>query len=535
MAAGLGIQASAYPGKSWFSPLELPEWPSLSLELLPPRLQHILQLTPRSLIDAKGRLVLHDTQHRPLGYAPLIPTQWNRENSHPWDRLSSNVRWGLVLHWFGNVESDSFRVQNYLYGFDDLREVQDYTTRTSAHFLVGGGRAVIEDSPQYDPIGILQMQAADLDGTPYVASHLQAPDYQLHHDKGQYFVRALYTLGFEDPTVHSILQDIFDGRHMDSNMRTIGIEITGQDFEHGATQPSDQKVANVLSVVWAVMQRYGIRASDIFGHHEYSLSKADPGKKFTSLMRLLVGAKALVEQDVAMKELVFGQHLSADRQPWQAIQAYFRFVHDFLVLVDRPLAVYEWEFDTGYWFVHDLTDSVSLAARSAAGFRRPFLDALPSPVTAFTIPQHHEGVDLMHDGRLPDSSVEVRLTGLGECLYTGESLGYHPGQLAIFRHRMPDGVRVLSVYGHLDRLANLQAGRLYPPGELIGTSRLTRSKDHLLHFAVGYGATWESDLRSNPNIPLNVGSSWILQRYLQPVEYLSRHLEPSERRGWTRE
>ena len=533
LTAGLALQASSWPGKAWFSTLHATQWPSISPQVLPERLRRILQLVPRAQIDTQGRLELYDAQGHPQGLVPLVPTQWNLENSHAWDRLYSDVKWGLVLHWFGNDEREGYGVQNFMYGFDELRPIMNYITRTSAHFLVGGAPPLTADSPSLDPLGIVQTQAADRDGTPFVASHLQQINYQEHREKKQYFVRALYQLGYQDASITSLLQDIFDGRRMDPNMRTIAIEISGRDFEHGETQPSERKLANVLAVVWAVMQRYGIRAMDILGHHEITINKPDPGKKFMALMRLLLGVKALVETDTRMKELVFGQHLSSGRQPWQAIQAYFKFVRDFQVLVDRPLAVYDWERNSGYWFVYDLTTGSAARALAVTGFRKPFQDAQPCPTSTFTIPQHHEGVDLVRDGPLALDSVEVRLAGVGECLFTGESHGYHPGKLAIFRHRQPDGAQVLTVYGNLERLAVLQPGKIYPAGEVLGASLPTLQKDHLLHFAVGYGATWESDLQSNPNVPLNVGLTWILQRYLHPVEYLSQHLEPPERRGWT--
>jgi hypothetical protein len=214
------------------------------------------------------------------------------------------------------------------------------------------------------------------------------------------------------------------------------------------------------------------------------------------------------------------------------VEAYFQFVHDFLVLVSRPDAVYEWETTTSYWLVHDLASGQQPGQKVASSFRRPFQNALPNPNSTFTVPHHHEGVDMFRGVPKDLSTVAVQLTALGECLYLGESHGFHPGHVAIFRHRQPDGAQVLSVYGHLDRLAELHTGNVYQPGELIGTVLPTRLKEAMLHFAIGYGATWELELRSNPNIPLNAGATWIQQRYVHPLEYLEQRLEPQERRGW---
>lgn len=526
------MQASVLPGRSSLLSLEALSYPSLSIEQLPTRLKHILQRCPSCIIDPAGRMILQDRAHQPLGYVPLYPTQWNQEHSHAGDRLYDDLSWGIVLHWFGNQEKDDYGIDNFLYGFNGLRQVDDYLTRTSAHFLVGGGPAAHEESARLEPIGILQTQVADDDGTPFVASHLQHLNYQEHVEKKQYFVRALYQLGYQDPTIHSLLQDFFDGKRLDPNMHTLAIEISGQDFEDDENQLDEQKLANVLSVVWACMQRYSIRASDILGHNEITTNKPDPGKKFMALIRLLVGVKALVEPDPKMQELVFGQHLSADRQPWQAVRAYFAFLRDYLVLVGRPMAVYQWEISSGYWFVIDQLDRDAPRWPLAKNFIRPFEDAQPNPSSTFTVPQHHEGTDLVRSAAFSAASTLVRLTASGECLFVGESYGFHPGRQAIFRHRQPSGAYILSVYGNLNRTAQLQAGKTYLMGEAIGSSRSTPAKDSLLHFAIGYGATWESDLRSNPNIPLNTGPTWIMQRYLHPIQFLDQHLEPEELAGW---
>ena len=502
------------------------------MDQLPARLQRILQLTPDCRIDAKGNLVLLDAQGKPAGAVPLVRTQWNQERTRACDRLHDDVSWGIVLHWFGDHPEREPGLDSYMWGFNGLREVEGNPTRTSAHFLVGASPAVCGEEAKPEPIGILQMQAADSDGTPFVASHLFWLNYQQHMNKEQYFVQALYQLGNEDPTFHTLLRELFDGRRMDPNLRTIAIETCGYDFEHALHQPEDQKVANVLAVVWAVMQRYGIRSSHILGHQEISINKSDPGKKFMALIRLLVGIKALIEPDQNMKELVFGQYLSEERQPSEAVEAYFKFVRDYLALVGRPDEVYEWETATSYWIVRDLAGNRLPGQGIATYFRRPFAGAQTNPASTFTIPDCHEGADLLRIGKLNPSTLEVRLTAYGECLFVGESHGFHPGKLAIFRHTQTNGVQVLSVYGYLDRLAEFQRGKFYQPGEIVGSSMQTWSKDHMLHFAIAYGGTWESNLRTNPNIPLNVGAMWIKQRYLDPVAYLEQHLEPQELQGW---
>jgi hypothetical protein len=299
-------------------------------------------------------------------------------------------------------------------------------------------------------------------------------------------------------------------------MRTIAIEICGYDFEHVENQPEEQKVANVLSVVWAVMQRYGIRASNILGHQEIAINNADPGKKFMALMRLLVGVKALVEPDQRMKELVFGQYLSSERQPWQAVEAYFQFVRDYLVMISRPDTVYEWETYTGYWLMHDLVRAI----------RRGKEPQLPQTVRCpATRPVRSPSLTIMKvDFSAGDQlSTVSALAALGNAC-SGKA-GYHPGKLAIFHtaSRMALGSIVYGTWN----VAELQAGRTFCPASRLLT--LPAGERHAA-FRHRYGATWESNCTMSEH-PLNVGAEWIKQRYLNPVEYLNQHLDPHERQG----
>ena len=187
IAAGAALQASSWPGKRWFTELELPEWPSLTREQLPNRIQNIRQLCRKSTIDARGNLRLLVTENHPSGYVPLVPTQWNQEHSHPWDQLYTDVTWGIVLHWFGDHAEHNYGLENYLWGFNGLREVEGYLTRTSAHFLVGAGKTSTRRDHASEDFGIVQTQLPDLDGTPFQAAHLLPLEYEAYHEQRQYF------------------------------------------------------------------------------------------------------------------------------------------------------------------------------------------------------------------------------------------------------------------------------------------------------------------------------------------------------------
>jgi hypothetical protein len=218
------------------------EWPNLPFDTLPQSTQEILALVPTTMIGVDGILYLSKSRESSPGRIPLARTQWNRENNSRTHRLTSSVPWGIVLHWYGDKENFDKTITGYLRGFDSLRQIDDYITRTSAHFLIGDQIPTIELRGSEDQIGIIQTQKPDLDGTPFVASHISGLDYEAHKAKRQYFVRALYQLGYEEPGVRSILQDWFDGgRVIDPNMRTIAIELAGYDFENPTHYPSQQR------------------------------------------------------------------------------------------------------------------------------------------------------------------------------------------------------------------------------------------------------------------------------------------------------
>ena len=526
--AAMTLPYMRLPGGEDF-PTNIVKWPKISLDQLPPRVINILSRVPATRIDARGFLNLLNRQNLSSGRVPLTPTLWNIENSQIADRLYSHVPWGIVLHWYGDRENFDGTIKSYLRGFDSLRQIDNYVTRTSAHFLVGAGKPGV-DQGQGQEIFVLQTQAPASDGTPFVASHLQPLNYQNHKEKKQYFVRALYQMGYDGIGVHSLLQDLYDDPKLDPNMRTIAIEIAGYDFENPEHYPQDQKIANVVSVVWAIMKRYGIQASNLMGHNEIQLGKADPGKKFMALIRYLIGVKALVEDDPVMNRLVFGQFMEETGGVAQAICRYFEAVHKYLVYVGSRRRVYEWEAESKYWFVHDFLSSGDRVGHMASEFCWPFGGGILTPGYRFLQPENHEGVDLYsglaNRDQNPPVGKTIQLIAAGKCVFLGRGGGQCGGKIAIFRHRQTDGSVIATVYDHLERFADIQVGQDYQSGQPIGlVENHSMHSDSYLHFSVAYGATWEMDLSKSPDKPLNAGEGWIRERYLSPLEYLHNQLE----------
>ena len=523
LALGL-LNRQVTSGRSAWSSAELPR---LELNDFSTRVVNILSKVPKTEVDKKGYLVLLAPEGQTSGCVPQAQTQWNKENSSPSDRLFRQLPWGIVLHWYGDKENFDRSIKGYLRGFDGLRKVDGYMTRTSAHFLVGAQMPGRELDQVKDEIGIVQMQVPDKDGIPFVASHLRAINFQAYKENKQYFLRALYQLSYTTPKIHSFLQDLYESPRVDPNMRTIAIEITGYDFENQS--PSDQQTANVLSVVWAVMKRYGISASNILGHNEIQLGKPDPGKKFTALILYLVGVKALLENDERMFQLVFGQFIDPDLDARQAVRRYLKFIRDYLLLVSNQRGVYEWEAASNYWFTYDLFSDDSSLAHVADQFYWPINGKGQVNGNTYLDPHNHEGVDVSPDKTDPFRSEfaesAINLVANGKCLFLGEVGGLCRGKIAIFRHRQTDGAEIISIYRHLTDHGEIKVGKQYPKGYPIGMiTGVEAHNDPFLHFAIAYGATWDADPKNSTNLPLNASESWIRYRFMHPYDYLCRKI-----------
>jgi hypothetical protein len=416
-------------------------------------------------------------------------------------------------------------VKGYLRGFNSVRRIADFETRTSAHFLIGDKTPATEINNEEDFFGIVQTQMPSPKGVPYLASHLN--NYAVRDFEGDhYFINALYKLGLAEAPIDPVLKDLFEGPKVDPNFRTIAIEITGSDFDNPDHCLPPQKIANVLSVVWALMKRYQVRAIDVLGHNEIQLSNSDPGKKFVGLIRYLLGVKALIEGDAMMRYQVFGSFLGENDIPAEAVTKYFSYVRDYLVLVGLPVDVFEWEAWSKYWFVVDqISDPANLNSVMQVG-KFPIQGDSTTPGSWFLDPDNHEGIDIYLAGEgnwMVKSTSGAYLVTNGICTFIGENRGFHHGKMAVFRHRQPDGAELLTIYGHLNAIGDIEVGKAYPAGHRLGSvGGLDDGTHAFLHFSTAYGATWDSYLSHSPNVPLSANAKWVQRHFLHPEEFLMK-------------
>lgn len=492
----------------------------MNMSSIPKYLRQILNMAPSTHVNEDGFLVLEGEQNGSNGPVALAQTQWNIDRDHFLDRLLTDQPWGIVLHWYGDGNEFDDSLTGYLRGFDSLRTVEDYITRTSAHFLIGDQKP----STTTDKIGIIQTQKPYADGIPTLASHIHELDTLAHSEGEQYFVRALYQLAFANPAIHSVLQDWFDGPRVDPNDVTIAIEIAGKEFHKIHEFPSKQKVASTISLIWALMERYQINASNILGHHEIDLRKPDPGKEFLGLIRILIGLKALLADDDRMKDLVFGQYIGEDNNYDGAIHAYFKVIRDYLVLVDTPKELYEWEKMSKYWFVFEAVTHENTVGEMANRFIPPIEIGENAQILRAFDPNVLEGVDIFCEG--DENKLEpkpVRLTAPGVCLYKNEVITGGQTRSAIFRHRLLTGSEIISIYSNLSSVGNLSVGTTYPLGYKLGAIDCRQvSFASFLRFAIAYAGTWDTEYKDRPYTPENVSSEWIEKHFLDPLAFIEQ-------------
>ena len=239
---------------------------------LPEEIEDIFVAFPHVSIDQYGYMMVDDPVTGETSQVYLSPTVWNQDNDRLHNRLYTHLPWAIVLHWFGERDDFPQAIDAYMRGFDTLRQVSDYETRTSAHFLIGDAVPVGgEEGEKFPGLGILQTQYPDVDGVPFVASHIGPMDYYAHQEGLQYFVKTAYQLNQQYGYPTSLLTEIFDGPVINPNQRSIAVEISGHRFDDLSRTLTTQKIANVLAVSQAIMKRYNIRAVDVLGHHEISL------------------------------------------------------------------------------------------------------------------------------------------------------------------------------------------------------------------------------------------------------------------------
>lgn len=275
---------------------------------LPHHIRAILALRTPLALNSSGYLTRSIQVRDQLMPArvPLAPTRWNLEHRRPYDRLRSDHPWGLVLHWDGAPTGNLRTVEQLVRGLNEsVHFVSGETMTNSAHFGVGAAPITVAGGSAATPLGVAQLQHPWYDGTPLIASHLnpRAGKPDSRRDTPHECLQVMAALGID-----SILRSMYEGVWIEPNTRTLAVEISGSRFDTDfpAGLPPTQTLANLLSLLSAIMHAYPLGPWHIVGHQEVQYDKPDPGKLFMGLVRYLLGVSALVEGDPLLRRRVFG-------------------------------------------------------------------------------------------------------------------------------------------------------------------------------------------------------------------------------------
>ena len=68
-----------------------------------------------------------------------------------------------------------------------------------------------------------------------------------------------------------------------------------------------------------------------------------------------------------------------------------------------------------------------------------------------------------------------------------------------------------------------KVGKTYSAGHRLGSVGGMQDGTHsFLHFATAYGATWDTHLHHNPNVPLSANAKWIQRHFIHPEDFLNQ-------------
>ena len=349
--AGTGICAIALSPIINCRAFDTVSWPKINICDLPLRYQNILSLTQQLEFSSLGM----------LKNAPVIQTNFNKKfieiaKHSPCWRFVTDQPIGIAWHWFG--DTSSFASTWYPNGTAKEYIENGLCGDRSVQFVVGDGKLQNNQNLLNDKLSIAQAEIPDENGNWVSSAHIINVDRKLYENGIQYFANAYYSLcrdyGFHDPSSTTILQRLYQpGFNNRPNIQLIGIEIQGHSFNTTNAFPSNQKIANALSISLALIKRHNISspAFNTYGHQELDFNKDDPGKNFIFEMKLLIGIYALISNDQELLHLVFNPFtINGTISKRRAVTNYFNFIKDYFKRTTEPTAAEYWlnyfQFDT---------------------------------------------------------------------------------------------------------------------------------------------------------------------------------------------
>ncbi len=243
----------------------------------------ILEKMPKMNFDDQGNLYFQEKESNLVKEVLVVETE--RHKQFPYEQLS-DVKF-FVIHYDGAPENrastgEKRTVFNTLNGLNG--------NLLSVNFCVDSyplSNEIIEGKG----LGVIQSQKPN--EIPYKGKHV----YIGYDTDGRPDLNSVYTSNlFSDLGVNTELVPFVEGGNKDFNSYSLSLEQVGMDFSKRFPDsfPPVQQLANVLGLVKAACERYGIKAWDVVGHHEIQ-EKADPGDEYMLTLRYLLGIEYIIE------------------------------------------------------------------------------------------------------------------------------------------------------------------------------------------------------------------------------------------------
>lgn len=269
----------------------------------------ILEKMPNMNFDDQGNLYFQEKGSNLVKEVLVVETE--RHKVHPYEQLN-DVKF-FVIHYDGAPENLAYTGEKRTV-FNTLNGLN--SNLLSVNFCVDSyplSNEIIEGKG----LGVIQSQKPN--EIPYKGKHV----YIGYDTDGRPDLNSVYTSNFFSKLeVDTELVPFVESGNKDFNSYSLSLEQVGMDFSKRFPDsfPPIQQLANVLGLVKAACERYGIKAWDVVGHHEIQ-EKADPGDEYMLTLRYLLGIEYIIE----------GENLPHDFLGTDTPQEYFSKLREYAI------------------------------------------------------------------------------------------------------------------------------------------------------------------------------------------------------------
>ena len=243
----------------------------------------ILEKMPVMNFDDQGNLYFQEKESDLVKEVLVIETE--RHKVFPYEQLN-DVKF-FVIHYDGAPENLAYTgekrtVLNTLNGLNG--------NLLSVNFCVDSyplSNEIVEGKG----LGVIQSQKPS--EIPYKGKHV----YIGYDTDGRPDLNSVYTSEFFSKLgINTELVPFVESGNKDFDSYSLSLEQVGMDFSKRFPDsfPPVQQTANVLGLVKAACERYGIKAWDVVGHNEIQ-EKADPGDEYMLTLRYLLGIEYIID------------------------------------------------------------------------------------------------------------------------------------------------------------------------------------------------------------------------------------------------